>query len=81
MTADEKTVWAKHFQRLRRLLASGQLILAGPTLGTVNTGLVIFDAPDEQAARQVMAGDPVIRGGYALGEGRPFRVSLLRGRD
>jgi uncharacterized protein YciI len=81
MTADEKTVWAEHFQRLQRLLASGQLILAGPTLGTVNTGLVVFDAPDEQAARQVMEEDPVVSGGYALGEVRPFRVSLLRGRD
>jgi len=81
MTADEKTIWAEHFQRLQRLLASGQLILAGPTLGTVNTGLVIFDAPDQEAARQVMEEDPVVRGGYALGEVRPFRVSLLRGRD
>ena len=60
MTADEKAIWAEHFQRLQRLLASGQLILAGPTLGTVNTGLVIFDAPDEQAARQVMEEDPGI---------------------
>ena len=68
-------------ERLQRLLASGQLILAGPTLGTVNTGLVIFKAPDEQAARRVMAEDPVVLGGYARGEVRPFRVSLLRGRD
>jgi uncharacterized protein YciI len=81
MTADEKAIWAEHFLRLQRLLASGQLILAGPTLGAVNTGLVIFDAPDEQAARQVMEEDPVVRGGYARGEVRPFRVSLLRGRD
>ncbi|MGD0069216.1 MAG: YciI family protein [Streptosporangiaceae bacterium] len=81
MTAAEKTVWAEHFERLQRLLASGQLILAGPTLGTVNTGLVIFKAPDEQAARRVMAEDPVVLGGYARGEVRPFRVSLLRGRD
>ena len=81
MTAEEKTVWAEHFQRLQHLLATGELILAGPTLGTVNTGLVIFDAPDDQAARQIMADDPVIRGGYARGEIRPFRVSLLRGRD
>jgi uncharacterized protein YciI len=81
MTADEKTVWAEHFERLQQLLASGRLVLAGPTLGTVNTGLVIFDAPDEQAARRVMEDDPVIRGGYAPGEIRPFRVSLLRGRD
>jgi len=81
MTPEEKTVRAEHFHRLQRLLASGQLILAGPALGTVNTGLVIFDAPDEQAARQVMDDDPVVRGGYARGEVRPFRVSLLRGRD
>lgn len=81
MTAEEETVWAEHFLRLKGLLASGQLILAGPTLGTANTGLVIFDAPDEQAARLVMEEDPVVRGGYARGEVRPFRVSLLRGRD
>lgn len=36
---------------------------------------------DEQAARKVMEDDPVIRGGYARGEVRPFRVSLLRGRE
>lgn len=81
ITAAEKTVWAEHFERLQRLLASGQLILAGPALGTVNTGLVIFEAPHEQTARQVMAEDPVVLGGYAPGEVRPFRVSLLRGRD
>ncbi len=81
MTDEEKGIWAEHFERLQGLLASGELILAGPTLGTVNTGVVIFDAPDEQAARQFMAEDPVVRGGYARGEVRPFRVSLLRGRD
>jgi uncharacterized protein YciI len=81
MTAEEKAVWAQHFERLTDLMASGQLILAGPTLGTANTGVAVFEAPDEEAARRVMADDPVIRGGYARGELRPFRVSLLRGRD
>ncbi|HEY1641347.1 MAG TPA: YciI family protein [Streptosporangiaceae bacterium] len=81
MTAEEKAVWAQHFERLQALLADGRLILAGPTLGTVNTGIAVFEAPDEEAARQVMAADPVITGGYARGELRPFRVSLLRGRD
>jgi uncharacterized protein YciI len=57
------------------------LILAGPTLGEANTGVAVFEAPDEEAARQIMAADPTIAGGYARGELRPFRVSLLRGRD
>jgi uncharacterized protein YciI len=81
MTAEEKSVWAEHFEGLQRLLADGRLILAGPTLGTINTGMVIFDAPDEAAARHIMQADPVIRGGFARGDLRPFRVSLQRGRE
>lgn len=81
ITPEEQAVWAEHFQRLQQMLADGQLIIAGPTLGKVNTGICVFEAPDEQAARQVMEDDPVISGGYARGELRPFRVSLLRGRD
>ncbi len=81
MIAEEKAVWARHFEWLQDLLAGGELILAGPTLGRANTGVAIFEAPDEEAARQIMAADPVISGGYARGELRPFRVSLLRGRD
>ncbi len=30
---------------------------------------------------EIMDEDPVIAGGFARGELRPFRVSLLRGRD
>ena len=81
MTDDEKAVWAEHFEQLQRLLADGQLILAGPTLGHINTGIAVFEAADEEAARQIMAADPAISSGYARGELRPFRVSLLRGRD
>ena len=81
MTEEEQAVWDVHFQRYRSLLAEGRLILAGPTLGSVNTGIFIFEAPDEESALQVMNEDPVISGGYATGELRPFRVSLMRGRD
>jgi uncharacterized protein YciI len=81
MSDEERAVWAEHFARLQRLLADGTLVLAGPTLGQINTGLVLFEAPDEAAAEAVLAADPVISGGYAKGELRPFRVSLLRGRD
>jgi uncharacterized protein YciI len=81
MTDDEQAVWVVHFERLQRLLAEGTLVLAGPTLGSVNTGIAVFEAPDEASARAIMEADPVIEGGFARGELRPFRVSLLRGRD
>lgn len=42
--------------------------------------MAIFEAADEDAARRFMEEDPVIAGGFATGELRPFRVSLLRGR-
>jgi uncharacterized protein YciI len=81
MTDEERAVWSVHFERFQRLLREGTIILVGPTLGPVNTGICIFEAPDEAAARRIMDEDPVIAGGFARGELRPFRVSLLRGRD
>jgi uncharacterized protein YciI len=81
MTDEERAAWGVHFERLQRLLADGMLILAGPTLGSVNTGVAVIEAPDEDAARAIMEEDPAIAGGFARGELRPFRVSLLRGRD
>jgi uncharacterized protein YciI len=79
MTAEEEAVWAVHFERFQRALADGMLILVGPTLGRKNTGIAIFEAADEDAARRFMDEDPVIAGGFATGELRPFRVSLMRG--
>ncbi|MGD0862702.1 MAG: YciI family protein [Candidatus Limnocylindrales bacterium] len=81
MTAEEERVWGLHFERLKRLLAEGTLILAGPTLGRINTGIAVIEAPDEATARQIMEEDPAITSGFARGELRGFRVSLLRGRD
>jgi uncharacterized protein YciI len=54
MTDEEETVWGVHFDRFERMLAEGSLILVGPTLGTTNTGIAIFEAPDEGAARRIM---------------------------
>lgn len=81
MTPAEEAVWAVHFERLQRLTAEGVMILVGPTLGPVNTGIAIFEAPDEAVARAIMEEDPAIASGIATGELREFRVSLLRGRD
>jgi uncharacterized protein YciI len=81
MTDEEKATWGTHFERLQQLLTDGVLIMAGPTLGETNTGIAVIEAPDEATARQIMESDPAIASGFAAGELRQFRVSLLRGRD
>jgi uncharacterized protein YciI len=81
MTPEEEEVWGVHFERFKQLLFEGVIVLVGPTLGPRNTGIAIFEADDEEEARRLMNEDPVIAGGYAEGELRPFRISLLRGRD
>ena len=56
-------------------------MLAGPTLGEENTGVAIFEAPDEDAARVIMESDPAIAQKVVRCELREMRISLLRGRD
>jgi uncharacterized protein YciI len=81
MTPAEEETWARHWERVKRLFDEGVVMLVGPTLGRTNTGICIFEAPDETSALEVMNGDPAIASGIATGELRPMRVSLLRGRD
>lgn len=80
MTDAEKEVWGRHWERIKRLYADGTIVLVGPTLGPVNTGICVFEAPDEDSARAIMDGDPTIAEGFATGELRPMRVHLPRGR-
>ncbi|RKQ91586.1 uncharacterized protein YciI [Solirubrobacter pauli] len=79
MTEEEQAVWGQHVQLLTKRLADGSLILAGPTLGTINTGVCVFEAPDEEAARAYMNEDPTIASGIATGELRGFSAAFLRG--
>jgi uncharacterized protein YciI len=80
MTDPEAEVFGEHFAYLRGLLDNGTLILAGPTLGPVDTGVAIFEAPDREAAEAIMTADPVVSSGLLTGDLREMRVSLLRGR-
>jgi uncharacterized protein YciI len=81
MTDEERAAFTEHARWLAGLLADGVLILAGPTLGPVNTGVGVFEAPDEETALAIIAGDPVARGGFARPELRPIQLGFLRGRD
>ena len=81
MTEAEQEVWERHWVRAQQLFAEGRIVLMGPTLGKYNTGICVFEAPDEAAARAFMEADPAIAEGFARGELRPMRISLLRNRD
>jgi len=80
MSDDERAVFGEHRAYLEELLAQGSLILAGPTGGTVNTGIAVLEARDEASARAIMEADPVVASGTVRGELRPFRAAFLRGR-
>lgn len=81
ITEEEAAVMQTHADHLAALLEQGVLVLAGPTFGRVNTGITVIEAPDEAAARAIMASDPAISSGQMTGELREMRVSFLRGRD
>lgn len=79
-TPEEDAIVGKHFQYLQRLLAENVLILAGRTLleDERTFGIVIFEASDESAARQIMENDPAVHGGVMKAELFPYRVALIR---
>lgn len=81
MSDDERSVFAAHRECLEELMAQGSLLIAGPTGGTVNTGITVFEAPDESSARAIMDADPAIASGIMRGEVRAFRATFLRGRS
>jgi uncharacterized protein YciI len=81
MTDEEVAVWQRHFEWVRGLFEAGSLVVVGATGGPINTGIGIFEAEGEEAARTIVAADPAAREGYARGELRPFEIGLLRGRD
>jgi uncharacterized protein YciI len=81
LSEEEAGIMGDHWERLQRLHAEGSIVLVGPTLGDVNTGVAVFEADDEPAAQRFVAEDPSVSSGLLEAELRPFRVSLLRGRD
>ncbi len=81
MSDEEERIMGAHFERLQRLYADGTMILVGPTLGQVNTGIAVFEAADEEAAQRIVDEDPAVESGLMRAELRPYQIALLRGRD
>ena len=75
MTDDEVFAFGAHSDWMQGLVDDGSLILAGPCLGRENTGILIFEAEDEAAARRIIAKEPVTGAGHMRAELRPFQVT------
>ncbi len=77
-TAQEAAVVAEHFAYLQDLTQRGIAILVGrtQTADAETFGLVVFQAPSEEEARQLMANDPTVKNGVMTAKLYPFRIAL-----
>ena len=76
-TAEEERVIGSHFQYLKRLLADGKLLIAGPCEDG-SMGLAVIECESQEEARSILAADPAVQGHVFTGEIKPYRVSLFR---
>ena len=80
-TPEEGAAIQQHFLRLLRMTREGDVLFAGPCTDEAGPGIVIFEAPDEAAARKVMEEDPAVAAGVFSAKLHPISFSLLRERD
>lgn len=76
----DKAATGRHFKRLQDDLAKGSVILAGRTSEPLDKtfGLVVFEAPDDAAAKAYMEADPAVQAGVMTATLHPYSVALLR---
>jgi uncharacterized protein YciI len=74
-TPAEESAMAEHFEYLKKGVAAGIVLLAGPCLDET-FGVVVFHAETEEAAQAFMLKDPSIQANVMMAELHPMRVSL-----
>jgi uncharacterized protein len=76
----ENAAVGKHFERLAQATAQGQVILAGRTTEPLaqTFGIVIFEADNEQLAREFMEADPAVVAGVMSATLHSYAVALQR---
>ncbi|MEO8123913.1 MAG: YciI family protein [Burkholderiales bacterium] len=79
-TDKEAAVVARHFERLSKATAEGQVILAGRTTEGLDAtfGIVVFEAETLDQARAFMQSDPVVAAGLMSATLHPYAVALQR---
>lgn len=70
----------RHFARLAQAVDAKRVILAGRTNEPLSRtfGLVVFEAENEEAARQFMDTDPAVQAGLMSATLHPYAVALQR---
>ena len=78
-TAAEAEAVTAHFHYLSSLTEQGVVLLAGRTLNIdpSSFGIVIFDAPDDEAAQALVDGDPSVQQRVMRAELFPYAVALF----
>ena len=77
----EAEALSAHAGYLQRLPDQGVLEMAGrtQTSDARTFGMVIFHAPDEETAREIMRADPAVDRGVMVAEFFPYRVAFKGG--
>lgn len=71
-----KKMFAGHFANIQRLAAEKKLVLAGPLDGVEGRrGIFVFNTPDIEEAKKLVATDPVIVNGEMVAEYHKFFAS------
>lgn len=78
-TPEEDAIVSEHFTYLQNLNEQGIVLLAGRTLNTDSTsfGIIIFEAENDDSARQLMENDPAVKQGVMKAELFPYRIALM----
>ena len=78
LDARESAIVEEHFAWLQRQQAQGVVRMAGRTAdsGERTFGIVLLEAPSEEAASALMNEDPAVAQGVMRAELHPFRVAL-----
>ena len=77
ITDEESRIVSEHFEYLKRLLETKELIMAGRT-DKGEFGIAIFECDDEQHARRLTENDPAIKSGVFIPKLYRFHIALFR---
>lgn len=76
-TEEEAAIVGEHFEYLKNLLGTKELVMAGRTdMGEF--GIAIFECEDEAHAIRLAENDPAISKGIFIAQIYPFHIALFR---